>query len=228
MVTYMIHACPKRLWYVTEYLIPSMLDQGISKDQISVFNDTTHMGNLAACMASFESLANKDGGTWHLQDDVIISRRFKELSEKYDCDIVYGFSGYYDHPKNNPTKFYPPGKVLPEQMWSSFQCVRIPNDIAVAWAKWMRTDIIGNPVYRDYWEPNIMDDWWFKQYIKQTYDYSIVLNLAPNIVDHVDYLIGGSIINKKRLKPIYRARYWEDEDLVDELTLKLARRAHAF
>ena len=31
---YMIHTCEARLWYVEEYLIPSMLKQGIKEDDI--------------------------------------------------------------------------------------------------------------------------------------------------------------------------------------------------
>ena len=36
---YMIHCCPKRMWYVEEYLIPSMLRQGIDRDSIIIWND---------------------------------------------------------------------------------------------------------------------------------------------------------------------------------------------
>ena len=53
---YMIHACPQRMWYVTEFLVPSMLEQGIPEADITIWNDTEKRGNLAACMAAFESL----------------------------------------------------------------------------------------------------------------------------------------------------------------------------
>ena len=35
----MIHCCPKRIWYVEEYLIPSMLRQGIDRENIIVWKN---------------------------------------------------------------------------------------------------------------------------------------------------------------------------------------------
>ena len=35
-MTIMIHACNERMWYVNEYLVPSMTAQGIGKDNIIV------------------------------------------------------------------------------------------------------------------------------------------------------------------------------------------------
>lgn len=74
---YMIHACPKRMWYVSDYLIPSMLAQGIDKGNIIVWNDIDGVGNLASCLASFAS-CQEEGETWHLQDDVVICHDFAE------------------------------------------------------------------------------------------------------------------------------------------------------
>ena len=50
MAKYLIHACPKRMWYVQEYLVPSLLKQGIYESDISVYNDIDGLGNLKACM----------------------------------------------------------------------------------------------------------------------------------------------------------------------------------
>ena len=36
MAKYLIHASPGRMWYVTDYLIPSMVEQGIDRDNIVV------------------------------------------------------------------------------------------------------------------------------------------------------------------------------------------------
>ena len=33
---YLIHTCPKRKWYVDEYLIPSMQDQGIHRQDMQI------------------------------------------------------------------------------------------------------------------------------------------------------------------------------------------------
>ena len=59
--------------------------------------------------------------------------------------------------------------------------------------------------------------WYCKTVLKNT----DILNLAPNIVDHVDRLIGGSVINGLREEPVYRARYWEEEELFEELKAQL-------
>ena len=78
---YMIHACNSRLWYVQEYLVPSMLNQGIEQDDIILYVDENSVGNLASCINSFLALPDDNKGVWHLQDDVIISRDFKERTE---------------------------------------------------------------------------------------------------------------------------------------------------
>ena len=69
MSKYMIHTCPKRKWYVDEFLVPSMIEQGIDSQDITVYNDENEDGHLMAFMNSWKQL--KEGGTWHLQDDII-------------------------------------------------------------------------------------------------------------------------------------------------------------
>ena len=87
---YMIHACPKRMWYVGDYLIPSMLAQGIDKGNIIVWNDIDGVGNLASCLASFAS-CQEEGETWHLQDDVVICHDFAERTASAPKGVVCGF-----------------------------------------------------------------------------------------------------------------------------------------
>lgn len=53
MPNYLIHTMPKRKWYVENYLIPSMLEQGIKKDSITIYNDDNKAGNLKTCMTAF-------------------------------------------------------------------------------------------------------------------------------------------------------------------------------
>jgi len=40
---YMIHACPERIWYVNNYLVPELLNQGITTQDIIVWNDDAHI-----------------------------------------------------------------------------------------------------------------------------------------------------------------------------------------
>lgn len=219
MAKYLIHAYPKRMWYVNEYLIPSMLTQGILKDDISVYNDEAGDGNLRACMKAFKTLSDSQEGTWHLQDDVIISHDFKERSERFDEGLVCGFSSlkYDGDIKENI------GEVKRERMWFSFPCIRIPNKMAIECSEWVSNYIIGNPVYFDYWKNGVNDDWAFKIYLKEFHKDCKAINLAPNLVDHIDYLIGGGSGKKPRMHPV-RSQYFEDDYLVEELSWQLKNR----
>lgn len=209
MAKYMIHAVPKRMWYVNDFLIPSMLKQGIDKKDISVYNDIKQDGNLRACLNAFSNCIYP-GGTWHLQDDVCICRDFKTLTEALDFGLVCGFSSkLYDGEGRI-------GAVDSRDMWFSFPCIRIPNDYARECSSWVSQYIIGNPVYEEFWKNGVNDDWAFRTYLKEFHPRDKAINLAPNLVDHIDYLIGGGTGKRKREKPC-RSQYWKDDDLVEEL-----------
>lgn len=214
MAKYLIHAMPKRMWYVEDFLVPSMLDQGIDIDDIIVYNDSKHEGNLRACMNAFSIVDDDYKGTWHLQDDVLICKRFKELTELYDDGFVAGFSSYYDGEGRI-------GAVTIDQMWFSFPCIRIPNKAARGCAEWVDKYIIGNQAYRKFWESGANDDWAFRSYIKEYYKDSLALNIAPNLVNHIDYLIGGGSGGKREKKCV--AQYWWDDDLVAKLATDLKK-----
>ena len=51
----------------------------------------------------------------------------------------------------------------------------------------------------------------------------IVENVRPNLVEHVDWLIGGSYLQPWR-GYLARAEYWDDEDLIDALHERLRAR----
>ena len=210
MSKYLIHAYPKRMWYVEQYLIPSMLKQGIVENDIRVYNDINGEGNLVSCLKSFLSCEG-EGGTWHLQDDVCICHDFKERTEQYDDGIVCGFcSDMYDDTNNI-------GKVHRDKSWFSFPCIRIPNEYARQSAEWVNRYIIGNPAYRLYWQNGVNDDWAFRTWLKEKHRDEEVTNL----VDHIDWLIGGGS-GKKRRDKICRAKYFDDVDLVEELKYLIA------
>ncbi len=216
MAKYMIHAVPKRMWYVNEFLIPSMLEQGINDDDIRVHVDEKQEGNLRSCMHAFQEVDDREKTTWHLQDDVIISHDFAERTKKYCGSIMCGFKSMYD---GN----LPAGHVPIKSMWFSFLCIRIPNRVAKECADWVLRYIIGNPIYRDWWEGGVNDDMLFRKYVFQTYPDEFAYNLSPNLVDHIDYLIGGTVNSSKRIVQI-RSKLWEDEYLVRELERKLKTR----
>lgn len=215
MAQYLIHACPKRMWYVEGYLIPSMLEQGIKKEDIRVYNDEKHEGNLRSCLNAFLSCEG-NGGTWHLQDDVCLSRDFRRRTEENDKGLVCGFSTtFYDGDIEKKK-----GVVDRKDMWFSFPCIRIPNEMARECAEWVDKFIIGNPVYERFWKDGVNDDWAFRTYLKEFHPDCKALNIVPCLVDHIDYLIGGGTGKVARWKPV-RAQYWTDEDVVKELEEKL-------
>lgn len=211
MANYFIHACPKRMWYVVNYLIPSMEEQGIKN--IETRCDAYGLGNLESCMRAFDSMPDDDGGTWHLQDDVIVCRDFRKLTEQYDDGIVAGYT-HNDSPNT--------GEQLPTNLWYSFPCIRIPNKLARECATWYYSYA---KYYAKYWEWVHMgkcDDNFFREFMIKNYPDYKVTNLVPNLVDHVDYLIGGSIVNVYRGDYQMRAAYFEDGYLVDQLAHDLS------
>lgn len=220
MPKYMIHAMPARMWYVEEFLIPSMLAQGIERQDITVWNDTERLGNLAACHEAFLSCTDP-GGTWHIQDDVIISRDFAARTKQHDDGVVYGFCSPYFNDDCSIA-----GRVYPPDMWNSFQCVRIPNAIARECVEWFRSEgkTVGTllPVIL----ANKGDDTIFHEFFESRHGRETALNLKPCLVNHVDYLIGGSVVNEWR-GYFVQAEFWEDEDLLQDLKARLKARTQS-
>ena len=211
---YLIHTCKQREWYVNKYLIPSLVDQGIPSEDIMVWLDTENKGNLHSCMESFSYCGKEFGATWHLQDDVIICRDFAERIKKFDKDsIICGFCGVEVGPCISRT-----GTVRPTQMWWSFQCIQIPNDLAKECSEWFYKDA----VFRDNEEivkriaGGKSDDWMFRKFIIECHPNVVIVNYEPNLVDHIDYLLGGSIINSARNKN-HTSAYFKDKDLIQIL-----------
>ena len=227
MAKYYIHCCPKREWYVNEFLVPSMFEQGIQKDDILIYNDVLKRGNLRAWVESCEMLVNNSWadeveGVWHLQDDIVLSKYFKEKTEEYDRGLVCGFTCYYDHePEVGEYSLYE------EKLWFSFPCIRIPNYLLINFVRWQKTNLWRNPYFRECVTRGKGDDLVFREYLYYHHSDVKHLNLSPNLVDHIDYLLGGSTVNKWRevSQPTrsVRSGLWEDNGEVDELIDKLKR-----
>lgn len=212
MSQYLIHTFPSRLWYVEGYLIPSMKAQGITDEQIIVYNDKNRDGELISFLKSLE--ATKDKDIWHIQDDVIISSKFKEVTETHNEGIVCGFCNSYSTGQS--------GTVLVWDMWYSMPCIRIPSSIAQHFLTWMRSPEV-NKKYQNYFRDNKHDDIFLQFFLRENYATMRVENIAPNIVNHIDYLIGGSLINKDRPKtiPETMSSYWEEPQLLDDIANRL-------
>ena len=218
MSNYVIHACPERMWYVDNYLVPSMQEQGIDVD---VRCDTKHEGCLESCMKIFASMP-EDGGTWHLQDDVIVCRNFKKLTEEHEGNrVVCGYWWEYDEHEKI-------GLVLPKNMRWSFPCIYIPNKLARECADWYYKGARYSAKYRMWVEARKFDDSMFQEFLILNHATNKVHNLNKSLVDHIDFLIGGTVVNKIRTDSETRAKCFPDLDLVEELKYKLEMRENKF
>lgn len=210
----LIHACPKRMWYVEQFLIPSLLEQGA---EVEVWNDILIKGNLKACIESFAARKG-NGFTWHIQDDVLICRDFVKRCEEIRTGVAYGFANqdFTDDVENV-------GKVNVFSSWHSFQCVKIPDEYARECAEWESSGAwkeSTNYELQILHDGNMGDDTLFREFLISRHKDDVVTNVAPNLVEHVDFLIGGSILSKTRgFWPC--AYYWDDGDLVAELEAKI-------
>ena len=214
----LIHACPNRMWYVDEFLIPSLKAQGI--EDIGVHLDDTGRGNLWSCIDSFEECGRHPGDTWHLQDDVLICHDFAEQIQEIPTGIVAcGFCHTLFEPFNRPMV----GMQPPVFMFNSFPCIRIPNEVTAEFVEWFKTDAIKRDEYQDWVRSGIHDDGFWHDFYEEQHPNDFVYNIAPALVEHVDWIIGGSIANDWR-GYICRASYWDDEYLVDNLIQKVASR----
>ena len=85
MTEIVIHAVPERLWYVEEFLLPSLDAQGA--DSVRVWTDSDRRGNLVSCMECFAAMEG-GGGAWHIQDDVLLCRDFVRLARRNSQQAV--------------------------------------------------------------------------------------------------------------------------------------------
>ena len=210
----MIHACPNRMWYVDGFLLPALRAQGI--DSVTVWNDTQRGGNLKTCMAAFVSLSDT-GDTWHLQDDVLPARDFGARVRALEGvrGVICGYVNEVAGPDGNLTGTQPTA-----DMWYSFPCIRIPNRWAKDCAAWTVAGGDRSTVANSLIAKGCGDDWFFREWAARAHPDETVLNLTPCLVEHVDYLLGGSTVNPWRghLSP---AAYWDDAELVEELAQRI-------
>jgi len=209
--TIIIHTCPQRLWYVKDFLIPSLQAQKL--DDIYIVNDKYKIGNLLAFVKSLE----KPIDAYHLQDDVIICKNFAERIKKLDSGIVCGFSSRKFEPDT-----YIEGITTPEHMGFSFPCIRIPAEVAAHFYKWFHTEETKKK-YPKMIQTGKMDDFLFKEFLITERPEEPVNNLNPSLVDHIDYLLGGSTVNKARegRTKQTRATFFDNPGLAEVLQAKI-------
>lgn len=222
---YMIHSCNQRQWYVDGFLVPSLLKQGIKESDIYVYQDKTRAGNLVSwvvsCHVAYEMWGDNQN-VWHLQDDVIVCRDFKERTEELEKDdamAVCAFTCKYDDNRG------PGRKPLKDHMWYSFPCIRLRTSTMKEFANWADTYVWRDNQYGLWIRQKKGDDFIFRVFIESYYPNEIANNVIPNLVDHVDYLVGGTVVNPQRQSSRFdvRSMYWDDQELVDELEKEIAK-----
>lgn len=220
----MIHCCPSRMWYVKDFIIPSMTEQGIPLDHILVYNDKNGIGNLHAfidsCNTALQfSEQHNVNGIWHLQDDVILAKDFATRTNKYYGGLVCGFTCKYDQePKVGVFR------VADKEMWFSFPCIRIPTTILREFVKWANLKLWQSRYFREWVVRNKADDMVFREWLYSHPDMqgAMHLNLSPNLVNHVDDLIGGTVANRQRDKDFdTRSIFWDDDTMIEDLKKKI-------
>lgn len=204
----LIHAVPQRLWYVTNFMLPQLREQGYEETQI--FLDDRKLGNLEACLQSFEQLPD-EGGTWHLQDDVLLARDFIRRADPPMADVASGFCciPFGDSP-------YTIGRVYQPDLWHSFQCIYIRNALAKEFAAWVRGGhFIESPNLN---LPALQragkgDDSFFREFLFCRHPGISAYNFTPNLVEHIDWLIGGSTltVGGSWHHDLPRSALWEEE-----------------
>ena len=227
MAYFLIHTCQSRMWYVKDFLLPSMVEQGIDPEHIFVYQDRNRIGNLRAFIDSSNRLVRmclKNGiqSVWHLQDDVCICKDFGEririLEEGEPAStIICGFTCAYDK-MPEAGRF----KVHEDKLWFSFPCIRIPTTILEEFVSWANLNLWQSDYFGCWVRRNKGDDLIFKEWLFDRYGYADVLNLAPNLVNHIDDLIGGTVCNKQRDKEQNtRSIFWIDDSIIEDLEKRL-------
>lgn len=219
---YIIHTCDDRFWYVTHYLVKDMISQGISIKDIIFMNDNDHIGNLAMWLYSCEWISknlNPNEGCVHLQDDVLICHDFYERTKDMNGDNIQ--CGFVCE-NFNPSLVEYTGVQDVSHMWLSFQCIYIPNKYMGEFLGWFNEVVVKGGKWYNYYSSNKYDDFFFNKFIRQRHKEIKTINLIPNLVEHIDYIIGGSTINNHKSK-YNRSAYFNDTELVKELERKLLK-----
>lgn len=224
MEKYVIHACKARMWYVEEHLLPSMLKQGIPYDEILVWCDNDNKGCLMSAIECFEHCGKSDGGCWHLQDDVIIASDFAERTRGANDFVECGFchSSFENRDGRSVANV---GMVPAKHMWSSFPCIYIPNWLAKDFARWYYKKASYRDEYQHFIFEKKGDDSFWRDFMNECHADEMVFNHVPALIDHVDWLVGGSVVNRYR-GATCRAYYWVEDDLIEKLKNKIRKGAH--
>lgn len=193
---FMIHLCPKRKWYVDEFLIPKLKERGVKEEEMLLYLDDKGDGFLQSFINSMGICADfkKDTMVIHLQDDVYPRSDFyaKCAANKDDYDII---SGYCNPVSKSKTKS---GEVNVKDTWYSFPCIGINSRLSYRFISWWLGTGYKEKEYQMFISEKKFGDAIFKDYIQKYEKDARCINLRPTICQNVDSWIGGSVINFMR------------------------------
>lgn len=207
----MIHAAPPRMHYVNDFLVPRLKAQGFNN--ITIWNDSKGLGCLWSYIESLESLP-EEGHTWHLQDDVLPDHRFYKWATSEWAQypgIITGFGCKYFYHVNS----FGNARNC-EDMFYSFPCMRIPNKVSKNFIDWFNEVKDRDIRIIEKLPTGKYVDYFFKLFIGDNEHEIAIYNFFPNIVEHVDECISGSLVNKQR-KKLAKAILFEDVKALADL-----------
>lgn len=214
----LIHACPERMWYINEFLLPELTRQGVRN--VDVYNDVERLGNLQAFLDSVWTRCRAGEDTWHLQDDVWPCSDFGAKIEALAGreGVVCGFVNEIGGPDANLV-----GEQCAADLWYSFPCIRIPGQWARQLAAWVRAGADGGSDAARFLAKNQGDDWFFQRFLALYHADAPVYHCKPCLVEHVDFLLGGSQVSPWR-GYWARAAYWDESEQIEKLTHAISTR----
>lgn len=215
----MIHSCNPRLWYVKNFLIPALKAQGFTDSDIVLFNDDKMCGNLNSFLNSCIYVAehfDRSDGIWHLQDDVMLCSDFADRLKLYPRKIVC--NGFVSKMCSRGELEYVDYQDV-KKYWMSFPCVYIPNRHIHGFLDWFHAKCIVAGAWSKAVSENKYDDFFFWTYMKERHSNEPIYNIKPSLVQHIDYMLSGSVTNKHRHAKAL-AYYWPEKETEKELELE--------
>lgn len=202
---FVIHCVPKRRKWVDGYIIPELKKH---KEKYIIYEDKKGDGNLKSFTNSLDKVKDIPNGCWHIQDDIYFAKDFFERIKKMPKDmLILGFT-------SADWCLGAPGTQFISGAWLSFQCVYIPTRYTKGFRQFLK-DYYDE--YKDMIDQNCNDDTLFKKHLLKNFPSDWVWNEKPNLVNHIDYLIGGTTIHKN-FKP-HLALYWDEP--IEEMEQKV-------
>lgn len=194
---FVIHCVPKRRKWVDGYIIPELKKHN---QEYIVYEDTKGDGNLKSFTKSLDKVKNIPKGCWHIQDDIYFASDFFERIDNFPRDmLILGFT----------TADWCRGRFGTQSIrtaWLSFQCLYIPTKYVRGFKDYLKEDYNSNKSLID---AGCYDDTLFHKYLMKHFKDDWCWNEKPNLVNHIDYLIGGTTLDKE-FKP-HTALYWDDD-----------------